>query len=53
MVFQKGNTKEQIFHAWESFSFDENAETVDGYVTHIRHIAALLRLWRAKYVRSI
>ena len=37
-----GNTKEQLFHAWRSFNFDENIETMDTYVTHIRQVAALL-----------
>ena len=37
-----GNTKEQLFHAWRSFSFVENTETIDAYVTHIRQVAALL-----------
>ena len=36
------NTREQLFHAWRSFSFDENTETIDTYVTHIRQVAALL-----------
>ena len=30
-----GNTREQLFHAWISFSFDGNTETIDAYVTHI------------------
>ena len=34
--------REQLFHAWRSFSFDENAETIDAYVTWIRQVAALL-----------
>ena len=37
-----GNTREQLLHAWRSFSFDENTETIDSYVTCIRHVAALL-----------
>ena len=37
-----GNTREQLFHVWRSFNFDENTETIDGYVTHIRQVAALL-----------
>ena len=37
-----GNTREQLFHVWRSFSFDENTETIDAYVTHIRQVAALL-----------
>ena len=36
------NTREQLFHAWRSFSFDEITETIDAYVTCIRQIAALL-----------
>ena len=38
-----GNTREQLFHAWRSFHFDENTETIDAYVHHIRQVAALLR----------
>ena len=37
-----GNTREQLFHAWRSFSFDENMETIDTNITHIRQVAALL-----------
>ena len=37
-----GNTCEQLFHAWRSFSFDENTETIDSYVTRIRQVTALL-----------
>ena len=37
-----GNTREQLFHAWRSFNFDENTETTDAYATHIRQVAALL-----------
>ena len=36
-----GNTREQLFHAWRSSTFDENTETIDAYVTHIRQVAAL------------
>ena len=37
-----GNTQEQLFHAWRSFSFSENTETIDSYVTQIRQVAILL-----------
>ena len=37
-----GNTHEQLFHAWRSFTFDENTETIDSYVIWIRQIATLL-----------
>ena len=31
-----------MFHAWRSFSFNENTETIDSYVTQIRQVATLL-----------
>ena len=37
-----GNTREQLFHTWRSFNFNENTESIDAYVTHIRQVAALL-----------
>ena len=37
-----GNTHEQLFHAWRSFNFDENIETIDSYVIRIRKVATLL-----------
>ena len=37
-----GNTCEQLFHAWRSFIFDENTETIDSYVIRIRQVATLL-----------
>ena len=37
-----GNTREQLFHPWRSFHFDENAEMIDTYIHCIRHVATLL-----------
>ena len=37
-----GNTREQLFHTWRSFHFDENTETIDAYVNCIRQVATLL-----------
>ena len=37
-----GNTREQLFHAWISFHFDENTKTIDEYLTCIRQVATLL-----------
>ena len=37
-----GNTREQLFHAWTSFHFNENTETLDSYVTCIRQVVTLL-----------
>ena len=37
-----GNTREQLFHAWRSFHFNENVEIIDAYVNFIRQVAKLL-----------
>ena len=37
-----GNTPEQLFHQWSTFSFDENTDTVDSYVTKISQCVAML-----------
>ena len=37
-----GNTREELFHVWQSFHFDENTETIDTYVNCITHVATLL-----------
>ena len=37
-----GNTREQLFHVWRSFHYDENVETPEMYVTRIRQVARLL-----------
>ena len=47
-----GNTREQLFHAWRSFNFDENTETIDAYVTGIRQVAVLLGYGAATNFRS-
>ena len=36
------NTCEQLFHAWRSFTFVENTETIDSYVIRIRQVTTLL-----------
>ena len=37
-----GSTCEQLFHAWRSFTFDENTKTIDCYVIRIRQVSNLL-----------
>ena len=46
-----GNTPEQLFHAWRTFKFDENMDTInsyenmdtiDSYVLRMSHVAAML-----------
>ena len=31
-----------MFHAWRSFTFDENTKTIDSYVLRIRQVTTLL-----------
>ena len=42
MYSKLGDTHDQLFHAWRSFTFDENTETIDSYVVCIRQVATLL-----------
>ena len=37
-----GNTPKQMFHAWRTFKFDENTDTVDSYVLRMSQVAAML-----------
>ena len=37
-----GNTKEQLFHVWRLFQYDENSDTIDTYISKIKQVAALL-----------
>ena len=37
-----GNTREQYFHAWRSFQFDEATNMIDGYIQKVKQVAALL-----------
>ena len=34
--------REQLFHAWRSFHYDENVETPDAYIIRIKQVARLL-----------
>ena len=37
-----GNTLKQLFHAWRTFKFDENIDTIDYYVLRMSQVAAML-----------
>ena len=37
-----GSTREQYFHAWRSFQFDENADMIESYIHKVKQVAALL-----------
>ena len=37
-----GNTPKQLFHAWRTFKFDENMDTVNSYVLRMSQVVAML-----------
>ena len=37
-----GNTPKQLFHAWRTFKFDENTDTIDSYVLRMSQVDAML-----------
>ena len=37
-----GNTPKQLFHAWRTFKFDENTDTVDSYILRMSQVVAML-----------
>ena len=37
-----GNTREQYFHIWRCFQFDEATDMIDGYIYKVKQVAALL-----------
>ena len=37
-----GNTPKQLFHAWRTFRFDENTDTIDSYVLRMSQVVAML-----------
>ena len=37
-----GNTREQLFHTWTLFHFDENAEMINTFINCIRQVATVL-----------
>ena len=37
-----GSSREQYFHAWRSFQFDENTDTIDSYIHKVKQVAAVL-----------
>ena len=36
------NTPEQLFHAWRTFKFDENTDSIDSYVLRMSQVVAML-----------
>ena len=37
-----GNSREQYFHMWRSFHYDENTDMIDSYILKVKQVASLL-----------
>ena len=48
-----GNTCKQLFHAWRSFTFDKNTETIVVLCDMNKTGSNSFRLWRTTDIRSI
>ena len=47
-----GNTAEQLFHAWRTFKFDENTDSIDSYVLRMSQVAAMLNYGEMQIVEN-
>ena len=47
-----GNTPEQLFHAWRTFKFDENTDSIDSYVLRMSQVAAMLNYGEMQILRK-
>ena len=47
-----GNTPKQLFHAWRTFKFDENTDTVDSYVLRMSQVMAMLNYGEIANIRK-
>ena len=47
-----GNTPEQLFHAWRTFKFDENTDSIDSYVLRMSQVAAMLNYGEMQILKN-
>ena len=47
-----GNTPEQLFHAWMTFKFDENTDSIDSYVFRMSQVTAMLNYGEMKILEN-
>ena len=46
------NVPMQLFHAWRTFKFDENTDTIDFYVLRISQVAAILNYGEIQILKN-
>ena len=47
-----GNTPKQLFHAWRTFKFDENMDTVDSYILRMSQVMAMLNYGKMQILEN-
>ena len=47
-----GSSREQYFHMWRSFHYDENTDTIDSYILKIKQVASLLNYGEPEILKS-
>ena len=47
-----GNNPKQLFHAWRTFKFDKNTDTIDSYVFKNESGSSNAKLWRDADIRE-
>ena len=48
-----GNTLEQLFHAWRTFKFDKNTDTIDSSVLRMSQVAAMLNYGKMQTLENL
>ena len=48
-----GNTLKQLFHAWRTFKFDENTDTIDSYIQRMSQVAAMLNYGEMQVLENL
>ena len=48
-----GSIGEQYFHAWRSFQFDENADTIDSCIHKVKQVATLLNYGKPQILETL
>ena len=47
-----GNTPKQLFHAWRTFKFDENTDTIHSYVLRMSQVVAMLNYGKMQILEN-
>ena len=48
-----GRTREQYFHVWRSFHYDEKTDTINSYIGRVKQVTGFVKLWRTTNLRAL